>query len=62
MKLSKDLRRGRNCVFLMHVHLVFVARSILNDLRDTPAYKKLYGKGAFGLLVILQELAEEFLL
>jgi putative transposase len=42
MKLSSDLRRGRNCVFLMHVHLVFVAKyrraiftkPILNDLRD----------------------------
>jgi len=26
MNLSKDLRRGRNCVFLMHVHLVFVTK------------------------------------
>lgn len=26
MNLSKDLRRGRTCVFLMHVHLVFVTR------------------------------------
>lgn len=26
MNLSTDLRRGRNCVFLMHVHLVFVAK------------------------------------
>ena len=42
MKLSNDLRRGRNCVFLMHVHLVFIAKyrrniftkSILNDLSD----------------------------
>jgi len=26
MHLSNDLRRGRTCVFLMHVHLVFVTR------------------------------------
>lgn len=26
MNLSTDLRRGRTCVFLMHVHLVFVTR------------------------------------
>ena len=26
MKLSTDLRRGRTCVFLMHVHLVFVTK------------------------------------
>lgn len=26
MKLSNDLRRGRNCVFLMHVHLVFITK------------------------------------
>jgi REP-associated tyrosine transposase len=26
MHLSTDLRRGRTCVFLMHVHLVFVTR------------------------------------
>ncbi|NDA63841.1 MAG: IS200/IS605 family transposase [Chitinophagia bacterium] len=26
MNMSTDLRRGRNCVFLMHVHLVFVAK------------------------------------
>jgi putative transposase len=26
MNLSTDLRRGRNCVFLMHVHLVFVTK------------------------------------
>lgn len=26
MSLSTDLRRGRNCVFLMHVHLVFVTK------------------------------------
>src|ERR1051325_12191172 len=41
MKMSTDLRRGRTCVFLMHVHLVFVARyrrkvftkQILDELR-----------------------------
>ena len=26
MNMSTDLRRGRNCVFLMHVHLVFVTK------------------------------------
>jgi putative transposase len=26
MDLSRQLRRGRTCVFLMHVHLVFVAK------------------------------------
>lgn len=26
MKMSKNLRRGRSCVFLMHVHLVFVTK------------------------------------
>ncbi len=26
MNLSIDLRRGRTCVFLLHVHLVFVTR------------------------------------
>ncbi len=42
MQMSTDLRRGRTCVFLMHVHLVFVARyrrkvftkQILNELRE----------------------------
>lgn len=41
MNLSTDLRRGRTCVFLMHVHLVFVTKyrrkvfteKILNELR-----------------------------
>lgn len=41
MKLSTDLRRGRTCVFLMHVHLVFVTKyrrkvfnkQILEELR-----------------------------
>ena len=39
--MSTDLRRGRTCVFLMHVHLVFVTKyrknvftkAILSDLR-----------------------------
>ena len=26
MNLSTDLRKGRNCVFLIHVHLVFVTK------------------------------------
>ena len=41
MNKSIDLRRGRNCVFLMHVHLVFVTKyrgnvftkPILDELR-----------------------------
>ena len=41
MNSSTDLRRGRTCVFLMHVHLVFVTKyrrhvftkSILEDLK-----------------------------
>jgi putative transposase len=41
MKKSTDLRRGRTCVFLMHVHLVFVTKyrrkvftkQILEELR-----------------------------
>jgi len=42
MSKSTDLRRGRTCIFLMHVHLVFVAKyrrkvftkNILQDLRE----------------------------
>lgn len=42
MDKSTDLRRGRSCVFLMHVHLVFVtkyrrhvfSKQILEDLRN----------------------------
>ncbi len=42
MKKSTELRRGRTCVFLMHVHLVFVTKyrrkvfthQILNELRE----------------------------
>ena len=41
MNLSNDLRRGRTCVFLMHVHLVFVTKyrrkvftkQVLDELR-----------------------------
>ena len=41
MKKNKEIRHGRHCVFLMHVHLVFVTKyrhevftkEILNDLR-----------------------------
>lgn len=41
MNHGKDIRRGRHCVFLMHVHLVFVTKyrrgvftkAILDDLR-----------------------------
>jgi putative transposase len=42
MNVSTDLRRGRTCVFLMHVHLVFVTKfrkqiftkQILDDLKE----------------------------
>ncbi len=41
MKKNNDIRHGRHCVFLMHVHLVFVTKyrrdvftkEILNDLK-----------------------------
>jgi len=41
MKKSNDIRHGRHCVFMMHVHLVFVTKyrrevftkEVLNDLR-----------------------------
>lgn len=41
MRNNPDIRHGRNCVFLIHVHLVFVTKyrrevftnEILNDLR-----------------------------
>jgi putative transposase len=40
--MSSDIRRGRHCVFAMHVHLVFVAKyrkkvfdsEILNEMKD----------------------------
>ena len=42
MSNDNDIRRGRHCVFLMHVHLVFVTKyrrevftkEILDDLRN----------------------------
>lgn len=42
MSDNKEIRRGRHCAFLMHVHLVFVTKyrrdvftkEILDDLRD----------------------------
>lgn len=42
MNLSRNIRRGRNCVFLMHVHLVFVTKyrrniftkTIIKDLKS----------------------------
>ncbi len=42
MKENNDIRRGRHCVFNIHIHLVFVAKyrrniftkAVLNDLRD----------------------------
>lgn len=42
MNKSTDLRRGRTCVFLLHVHLVFVtkyrrkvfSKQILSDLKE----------------------------
>lgn len=42
MNMSTDLRRGRTCVFLMHVHLVFVtkyrrsvfSKRVLADLKE----------------------------
>ena len=45
MEKSTNLRRGRTCVFSMHVHLVFVTKfrrkvftkSILHDLREVFA-------------------------
>ena len=41
MNMSSDLRRGRSCVFLMHIHLVFITKyrrkiftkQILDELR-----------------------------
>ncbi|MBY0454268.1 MAG: IS200/IS605 family transposase [Burkholderiaceae bacterium] len=46
MRKNNDIRQGRHCVFLMHVHLVFVTKyrrdvfnaQILNDLR--PIFAK----------------------
>ena len=43
MTKKQDIRHGRHCVFVLHVHLVFVAKyrrdvftkSMLDDLKDT---------------------------
>ena len=45
MEIESDIRHGRHCVFLMHVHLVFVTKyrrevftkEILDDLRPMLA-------------------------
>jgi len=35
MNKSTDLRRGRNCVFLLHVHLVFVTKYRKKVFKET---------------------------
>jgi len=43
MTKNQDIRHGRHCVFMLHVHLVFVtkyrrdvfSKTILNDLKET---------------------------
>lgn len=43
MTKNQDIRHGRHCVFMLHVHLVFVTKyrrdvfnkTILNDLKET---------------------------
>ncbi|WP_334472614.1 IS200/IS605 family transposase [Arsenophonus sp. PmNCSU2021_1] len=40
MKKENDIRRGRNCVFLMHVHLVFVTK-YRREIFDQDAIEKL---------------------
>ena len=43
MTKNQDIRHGRHCVFMLHVHLVFVTKctgkvfteAILNDLKET---------------------------
>ncbi|XYX40247.1 IS200/IS605 family transposase [Candidatus Erwinia dacicola] len=40
MTKETDIRRGRHCVFLMHVHLVFVAK-YRRQIFDLDAIKKL---------------------
>ncbi|EEZ3557464.1 transposase, partial [Escherichia coli] len=40
VKKETDIRRGRHCVFLMHVHLVFVTRYRL-QIFDHDATEKL---------------------
>ncbi|HBY9727832.1 TPA: transposase, partial [Klebsiella pneumoniae subsp. ozaenae] len=40
MTKETDIRRGRHCVFLMHVHLVFVAK-YRRQIFDLDAIEKL---------------------
>ncbi|EPE2305257.1 IS200/IS605 family transposase [Salmonella enterica subsp. enterica serovar Muenchen] len=42
MKKESDIRRGRHCVFLMHVHLVFVTK-YRRKIFDQDAIDKLRG-------------------
>lgn len=42
MKNQTDIRRGRHCVFLMHVHLVFVTK-YRRKIFDQDAIEKLQG-------------------
>jgi len=42
MKNQTDIRRGRHCVFLMHVHLVFVTK-YRRKIFDQDAIEKLRG-------------------
>ncbi|MCS5737132.1 transposase, partial [Herbiconiux daphne] len=41
MTKETNIRRGRHCVFLMHVHLVFVAKYRRN-IFDRDAIEKLH--------------------
>ena len=42
MKKETDIRRGRHCVFLIHIHLVFVAK-YRRKMFDQDAIEKLRG-------------------
>jgi putative transposase len=42
MKKGTDIRRGRHCVFLIHIHLVFVAK-YRRKIFDQDAIEKLQG-------------------
>ncbi|HGJ5869596.1 IS200/IS605 family transposase [Arsenophonus nasoniae] len=42
MKKETDIRRGRHCVFLIHIHLVFVAK-YRRKIFDQDAIEKLRG-------------------
>ncbi|RAX07110.1 IS200/IS605 family transposase [Photorhabdus sp. HUG-39] len=42
MKNETDIRRGRHCIFLMHVHLVFVTK-YRRKIFDQDAIEKLRG-------------------